>query len=644
MSETGTENLLRGGQAADAENLLRGGQAADTDINDATDINYGSSDIFEASREDDPAKAAKKGAKVAKVAKGAKAGKAGKASKAGKGRTGRRKRRKGWIVLVLIILAVAGFFVFRSLFNKTVTAQQVRFTAITRGDLKDTVSVKGNVESDVRRNVYSTLGLTVKAVEVSVGDFVKEGQLLCQLDSDDLKLNLEQQNADLNASIKSSDLQIESNEKIYSDAAENLRSGSNAQILNAEASVKNAQISLDNAQTNYNNLQNDYNNGTNANRKSAESAVASAKNDLDTRERDYETNKLLLAAGAITQDALTQSQNVLNTAQMRYDDALTSLENANVAETRALEQSRGSLRSAQTAYNNALTALDTAKNTAEQELERYGTNVETSKAGANIESRLIAIKKLEKQLADSDVKSPVDGVVTAVYAKEGGSGAGLLFVIEDPAQLSVKVRVKEYDAGKLSPGMPVIIQSDAISNTKYAGTLTSIEPAAVKNAAGDTDTLSDIEFGARVSVDSPGSLLRIGMTSRLDIIVEEQDNVFFVPFDAIATNGDGQTVVYAIEDTAADGQGAGTDDEDDGPAPGAGAGAAAYAMEIPIETGLETDFYVEIYGPGLYDGLRVINEASDSNLYDGAPVSYQNGSAGGGLRMGNFGRTNIRIG
>ena len=536
-------------------------------------------------------------------------------------RIGRRKSRKRWVVVTLLIIVAAALWLYSSAANSGIAVQQVRYADINRGDLRNVVSVKGNVQSEVKRNVYSTLTLMVKSVEVSVGDAVSEGQILCTLDKEDLELNIEQQNAELNASKESSDKQIESSERIYNEAAENLRSGSNAQILSAEAAVRNAQVSLETAQANYNNLMYDYNNGTNASRLSAESALNSARTDLENRERDYENNKILFAAGAITQETLIQMENAFNAAQTRFDDAITSLENAKTAEARALEQSGNSLRSAQTAYNNALNSLSSAQNAAEQELARYESNVETSKAGANIESRQIALKKLEKQLVDSEIRSPVDGVVTAVYAKEGSSGSGLLFVIEDPNSLTISIKIKEYDTGKLIPGMPVVIKSDAIADVEYAGTLKKIDPAAVKNAIGETDTISDIEFGAEVSVDSANTSLRIGMNARLDIIIEQRDNVYYVPFDALAENEAGETTVFVIENTETGG---------------------AAAREIPVSVGLETDFYVEISGQALTDGMVVINEPSEYNLYDGMPVAYQDAAGAAGRGIAN--RFGMRIG
>jgi multidrug efflux pump subunit AcrA (membrane-fusion protein) len=508
----------------------------------------------------------------------------------------------------VLVLVVAGYFIISNALNGGPAAPTIRYSPLAKGELLSSISVKGNVQSVTKRNVYSTLGFTIKSIDVSVGDTVEAGQVLCRLDTGDLELNIAQQRVELEIARESGESQIESNLRIYDEAAANLQSGSNAQIVNAEASLRSASVNLETAQTNYNNLLRDSEEGTNASVKSAESAVVTAKSDLDARTRDFETNRQLFAVGAIALDTLTQSETALSNAQNRYNDAQTSLESAKTAEARAIEQARGSLKSAQTGYDSAQASLSAARKAAEQELERYETNVSSSKISANLDSRLIAIEKLEKQLAEAEVRSPVAGVVTASYAKEGGTGSGLLFVIEDTGDLMIKTKVKEYDTGRLLPGMPVVIRSDALSgDISYEGALTKIDPAAVKNATGETDTASDIEFGAEIAVNAPDTLLRIGMNTRLDIVVDRRDDVFYVPFDSITTNAAGESVVYIVTNET---------------------GLRAEAKEVAVEIGLETDFYVEISGSGLAEGIKVVNDATGGMLYDGAPVTLVQGAGG----------------
>ena len=79
------------------------------------------------------------------------------------------------------------------------------------------------------------------------------------------------------------------------------------------------------------------------------------------------------------------------------------------------------------------------------------------------------------------------------------------------------------------------------------------------------------------------------MTARCSIILEEAEDVYAVPYDAIHVNKDGTSVIYA-EDTG------------QGKKPKKKAGK----REIEVTKGMESDYYVEIRGDGLSEGLRVI--------------------------------------
>jgi len=101
-----------------------------------------------------------------------------------------------------------------------------------------------------------------------------------------------------------------------------------------------------------------------------------------------------------------------------------------------------------------------------------------------------------------------------------------------------------------------------------------------------TDTISDIEFGAEIQVEEQSGLL-IGMEARLTIEIEKRENVFMLPYDAIELYEDGTGVIYVAEEERPN---------------------QYIARRMEVETGLETDFFVEIMGEGLFDGMRILND------------------------------------
>ena len=88
------------------------------------------------------------------------------------------------------------------------------------------------------------------------------------------------------------------------------------------------------------------------------------------------------------------------------------------------------------------------------------------------------------------------------------------------------------------------------------------------------------------------------MTARADIVTEQKDGVFAVPYDAISMAADGSTVVYTVKT------------QEDG---------TSVAEAIPVTQGLETDYEVEISGEGLTEGMMLI--ADGKQVQPGMAVS-----------------------
>ena len=111
------------------------------------------------------------------------------------------------------------------------------------------------------------------------------------------------------------------------------------------------------------------------------------------------------------------------------------------------------------------------------------------------------------------IKAPVSGTVTAVIAREGAAGMGLLFIVEDTDNLRIAASFREYDFARIRTGMEVAISSDATGNAEYSGVISRVNPAvkALASAAG---------FEAEVLVTSPNTGLRIGTNARLNIRLE----------------------------------------------------------------------------------------------------------------------------
>lgn len=630
---------------------------------------------------------------------------------------------------VLAVVVVGSYFALNR--NNTVQAM-VSTETLQQMDLQNTVSLSGVVESQSGRKVYSTLSYLVEQVNVQVGDVVQQGDVLAQLKTDDLQMDIAQQQAAVNASKNQSAHQIEVSRKAYENAKENYENGLDSGALSAEQGVTSAEYSVEQAQQQL---------------KAAKAAVYDAKENYRVTRDQLEGNV------TDAEEALRDAEEALGDAQAAYNDAVAGQESAkkeaaalfeqktadykkaaeewahlegtyladietekvNVKdakdaldnkyptppkegedgyadyiasdEFKAYQESEGKLRTAretyvqqksnfqniqqvynqaQTDYQNQLASIassasgamsgvasaqsgvaaaeaqldaaqdarngasmaqleqgvDSAKrgvdsaqlqkeiaqnqvsnakdqreasnNAIQQQIDSLKDSLVGSQIAAqSTQSQEIAIQKMQNTLEDATITAPVSGVVTAVYAKVGEPGNGLLFVVEDTQSLKINTKIKEYDVANIREGMSVVIKSDATGDQEISGTVTYIAPAAVKTEAGNTQTGgndSNVEFEAEVQVNDPNCGLRIGMNTRLTVLLEEKQDVFGVPYDAVVEKADGSTVVYAAVEQQ-----------------NSGKNSSYVVTEIPVTTGLETDFYIEISGGEVTPGMAVIS-------------------------------------
>jgi multidrug efflux pump subunit AcrA (membrane-fusion protein) len=172
------------------------------------------------------------------------------------------------------------------------------------------------------------------------------------------------------------------------------------------------------------------------------------------------------------------------------------------------------------------------------------------------------------------------------------------------------------------------VTSNALGSQQFEGIVDFVAPVAV-----DTNG----NFEVRVLLTSPVGELRPGMTATISIITESKQNIFAVPIDAVVTRPDGKTVVYAYEPAGGgDGPISVVVDGASGiTSGGASAGANDTRREIEVQTGMETDYYIEISGDGLTEGLLLLADPEGKNVVTANPldqISAMMGPGGGAVR------------
>jgi RND family efflux transporter MFP subunit len=139
-----------------------------------------------------------------------------------------------------------------------------------------------------------------------------------------------------------------------------------------------------------------------------------------------------------------------------------------------------------------------------------------------------ACKKLEAQLKNSEIRSPVDGLLTSIKTIEGELVADRaeLFTVSSRKNY-VRGEVDEEDVGEVKVGMEAVVQVYAFRTRQFRAKVSAIQPAA------DPETQ---RYTIVLELQNPPENLMAGMTGEMNIITGTHENVLLLPTRALVVD------------------------------------------------------------------------------------------------------------
>jgi HlyD family secretion protein len=110
-----------------------------------------------------------------------------------------KKSRKTLIVSVLVLLVVAGVWGFTALTGASTTIDPAKITVVERGTMRRSVVATGKVEPITKVEIKSKANGIIEKLYVDVDQLVQPGQVLAELDRENLTARLRQARANLQA-------------------------------------------------------------------------------------------------------------------------------------------------------------------------------------------------------------------------------------------------------------------------------------------------------------------------------------------------------------------------------------------------------------------------------------------------------------
>jgi HlyD family secretion protein len=481
------------------------------------------------------------------------------------------------IIIGVILLAVAALAVWWYL--AAAKKPQVSTVKATIGDITETVLVTGTTTPMQSVDLSFEQTGKVSAVHVNIGDKVKAGQPLVELDKSGLLAQL----AQANAAVASAQAQLDG-----------VKSGTRPeQIAIQEVRVANAQVAQSQAQKTLldamvdanakatdamrNKTDEDFTNAQTSN-PSLNFASTNSQYNIDLVNNKIAAEKMLakwddqLAGLTVDSDLLgagADAKTNLNGIKVFLDmlaDALNTAIPSSVSSQASVGLYKVDASAARSELGLAISGVDSAETglqSAQANLSLEKNNLTLENAGSTpqqiasqqalVDQAKASIQGIQVQLDKTVLRSPIDGVITVQGAKLGQivtvttaaiANSSLISIIS-LKQLEVDADIPEVDIGRLALNQPVAITFDALPGENFKGSVMEIDPA-------ETIIGGVVNYKIKVALQSTDPRIKSGLTANLSIQTAVRNNVVLLPQYAIQQNNQGPFVRVINGNTSQD--------------------------------------------------------------------------------------------
>jgi HlyD family secretion protein len=419
-----------------------------------------------------------------------------------------------WTTLVILVLAIGGgaYYFFNKQQTKVAAASAqpaLQVATARQGNLVLRASGTGTLIAANQVNLGFKTNGTLTRINVKVGDQVKAGDLLAELDSSTQQLAIAQAQQSLN--------QLTSPSAIAT---------AQIAVTTAQTNVINAQAALGNQQYWKNEalIQNEY------------AAVVLAKENLDKAQTIYDE---LHTGGYIsnTNDAsayqnLYNAQQVYNTAHYYfslYSQAPTQRQLSAAQATLALAQAQ--VVEAQ----NLVSALT-------------GGSVPANATGSGLNqlnAAKLAVQTAQQNLDATKLYSPISGTVMSIANAVGDSvGSGTVFNIADLSQAELQIYMDQSDWSNIKVGYVANVTFDALPDKVFTGKVTLVTPQLVTIQG--SSVVEGLVLLDQKQASGATLTLPLGVSASVDVIAAQANNAVLVPVQALHQLSPGNFAVFVV--------------------------------------------------------------------------------------------------
>jgi HlyD family secretion protein len=255
----------------------------------------------------------------------------------------------------------------------------------------------------------------------------------------------------------------------------------------------------------------------------AQSAVESAAAAMKTAQADYEQ----------AQVKVKQTKDDYDRGQQLYKDSLIAKQ--------VFDQRRSDYEVAQAAAQSAQSRVNQSQ--AQYQQTKFSRDMATARVAQN-RAQLVRATDVRSKTVYT---SPIDGIITSLPVHVGenvvagiqNAPGALLYQVSNLSVITAEVQVDETDIVNIKLGQTAEVTIDAIPNKTFTAKVTEIGQSAVSRSTGQTATSSSTsaeeakDFKVVVTLDSPPSGLRPGLSTTAKITTATRQNAVTVPIQAL---------------------------------------------------------------------------------------------------------------
>ncbi len=428
------------------------------------------------------------------------------------------------ITAIVLVVAILCFFIFGSKNSGKGSALTYVEAVAAVGNITASVEQSGVVEPLDRYEITSLVRGEIISSPFEEGDYVKEGDLLYQIDDEDAQLTLEKAQMSVdeaNDNVEKLNIYATATGRLTNfslSVGDNVGNGLIGNIISSDVLTVDVPFSL-----------NDFN-------------KISVGDDATITSALYMTS----IRGKVTHKYYANSEAGSNSGILRNIE----IEIKNPGSLESNTTFAATVHTSSGDVNSSASGTISDGEVAELRAEVSGTvayvgakNGDYVKKGDLIlqitnksvvtsqKTSQLNLKSNIKTLDNYRITAPISGTVITKNSKAGdnidsSNSQTVMMVIADMSKMKFTISVDELDISDIQLGQTAIVDADALPDEEFEARVTNISSEGV--SSGDGVTTYDIEL----TIDEPGNL-KSGMNVNATIIISQANNVVTIPEDAL---------------------------------------------------------------------------------------------------------------